>query len=66
MVYSTCTILREENIDVVNKFLANHSDYAVEKINTTIDGVVVENDTCAFYPHLTNSEGFYIARLRKI
>lgn len=66
MVYSTCTILREENIDVVNKFLANHSDYAVEKINTTIDGVVVENDTYAFYPHLTNSEGFYIARLRKI
>ena len=63
--YSTCTILDNENSDVVNKFLKNHSDFELTPIN--IDGINItnENNMYTFYPNLTNTEGFFIGRLRR-
>lgn len=61
MVYSTCTLFREENQDIVNAFLQNHSDYYLEKITCTSE----DNDgMLQILPH-DEFDGFFIARLRR-
>jgi 16S rRNA (cytosine967-C5)-methyltransferase len=49
LVYSTCSINREENEGVTDAFVARHENY---KYN---------NKPATLYPHLENSDGFYIA-----
>lgn len=52
MVYSTCTLEREENEGIVEKFLAAHDDFAL-----------VEKRT--FMPHLDGTDGFFYAKLHR-
>lgn len=63
--YSTCTIIDEENKNIIDKFIQNHKDFELTEIN--VDGLELFNDghTYTFYPHLTNTEGFFIGRLRR-
>lgn len=50
LVYSTCTITRRENQEVVEKFLAEHSDFELIEMKT-------------FLPHVTGTDGFFAAKL---
>ncbi|MCI5604303.1 MAG: 16S rRNA (cytosine(967)-C(5))-methyltransferase RsmB [Clostridia bacterium] len=52
LVYSTCTINPEENENTVNKFFEKHSDF--EKLFEK-----------TYYPHIDNTDGFYICKMRK-
>ncbi len=52
LVYSTCTLRKKENEDVVYAFLKEHSDFTVESMQT-------------FFPHKTNTDGFFACRLFK-
>lgn len=52
LVYSTCTIEKEENSDVTGAFLAENKNF--EKIYEK-----------TFYPHLDGTDGFYICKIRK-
>ncbi len=63
--YSTCTIIDLENKNVINKFLKNHKDFELTEIK--VDGInIFESEKMyTFYPNLTNTEGFFIGRLRK-
>ena len=63
--YSTCTIIDLENKNVIEKFLKNHKDFELTDIN--VDGINLNNDNkmYTFYPNLTGTEGFFIARLRR-
>lgn len=63
IVYSTCTILPEENENIINKFLNSHPNFKIENVNTF--GVLC-SDNCGlktFYPHLSKTEGFFIGKL---
>lgn len=62
MVYSTCTLFKEENQDIVNAFLAKHPDFYLEEIN--IDGICQNDGTLQILPH-DYFDGFFIARLRR-
>ena len=53
LVYSTCTLEKKENIDVVEKFLENNSDFYLDKVAKEL------------YPNIDNTDGFFIARLKK-
>lgn len=63
--YSTCTIIDIENKNVVNKFLEKHKEFELTSID--VQGIEIYNDNnmYTFYPNLTQTEGFFIARLRR-
>ena len=54
LVYSTCTLNREENEDIVNGFLQTHTDFAK-------DGEFIN-----LAPHTDNTDGFFISRLKRV
>jgi len=63
--YSTCTILDNENKDVVTKFLENHKDFELTPIDVKNLNITNENNMYTFYPNLTDTEGFFIGRMRR-
>ena len=64
LLYSTCTVLKEENEDVVNAFLQRHAEFVLEKFN--ICGINAENGMHTFWPNVDGTDGFFAAKLRKI
>ncbi len=68
LVYSTCTVNKEENINLVNEFLQNNKDFVMADISeetkkcfeTSVNGYV------EIYPHLHSMDGFFIAKLRRV
>ncbi len=62
IVYSTCTISKIENEDVITKFLDKHKDFKLETIG--YDNKYFEY--LNLIPHINNTDGFFIASLIKI
>jgi len=65
LVYSTCSYSAAENEDIV-AWLIN--DFDMEYVSLPVDkdwGLVETEHGYRFYPHLTKSEGFFCAVLRK-
>lgn len=67
LTYSTCTILKTENQETIKKFLEDHSDFELEKVTTKLK---IKDDRESLdlniYPDDFESDGFYIANLRKV
>lgn len=53
LLYSTCTIMREENQDRTEEFLRTHTDF--ERVYEK-----------TFYPHIDGTDGFYICKMRRM
>lgn len=64
LVYSTCTLLRRENEQVVEDFLARRPDYTAEAFQLPGLGWQ-EKGMATLWPHLHDTDGFFIAKLRK-
>jgi len=64
LVYSTCTILPEENEQLTDAFLAQHPDFSREKFS--LPSPVGETDgQITLWPHRHRTDGFYICRMRR-
>ena len=63
ILYSTCTILTEENEDVVNSFIEKNREFTAEDF--TIPAGKSENGMMRLYPHIHNTDGFFICKLRR-
>lgn len=65
LLYSTCTILKRENNDIVTQFLQGHPEFQLEPF--TLPGAIGEVDTgyLSLYPHKYGTDGFFMAKLRK-
>ena len=60
LVYSTCTILREDN---VLKFLSLHPEFTLEDFS--VGTVHSENGMLTLYPDTHGTDGFFVSRLRR-
>jgi len=64
MIYSTCTLLKEENEKVVERFLLENGDF--ESIDFEFGNLKSENGMITLYPNVHGTDGFFIAKLRKM
>ena len=65
LIYSTCSVLKKENIDIVSKFLLNDDRFVIEKIDSKLPHVDIQG-TNQFLPHISGGLGFYIAKLKRV
>ena len=66
MVYSTCTIAKEENQKVIAEFLAAHPDF--EKIELDLETKLepaIHEQMLVLYPEMFMTDGFFICAMRK-
>lgn len=67
IVYSTCTVNPQENINLIKEFLLTHPEMALEKIESEhILGILRENEGYfEIFPDTHQSDGFFVCRLRR-
>ena len=67
LVYSTCSVLKDENERQVAAFLARHPDFEAVALPDTIPEEFRRNESVGLQllPHRDGVEGFYICRMRK-
>ena len=63
LLYSTCTVLREENENVVGWFLRRHSEFEAEEFS--VGARSVEKGMYTFWPNVDGTDGFFAAKLRR-
>jgi 16S rRNA (cytosine967-C5)-methyltransferase len=68
LLYATCSLLDEENAEVVQSFLAEHAQFELRPANAALAQQRVELDTGDYLrlaPHLHGTDGFFAALLAK-
>lgn len=65
LTYSTCTIVDEENADVVTKFLAQHSEFTTITVKTKQPLKVPTTPYLQLYPDDYGTDGFFICCLQR-
>lgn len=65
LLYSTCTVLRRENEDVVNDFLRAHPEFSPEPLPLPVGLKEDGTGMLTLYPHRHACDGFFICRLRR-
>ena len=63
LLYSTCTVLQEENEDVVGWFLRRHSEFEAEEFS--VGARSAEKGMYTFWPNVDGTDGFFAAKLRR-
>ena len=67
LIYSTCTIQDDENIEVVESFLQSNKRFQLEKIeNINIDLENEDKGYLKIYPNVHGMDGFFIAKLKRV
>ena len=68
LVYSTCTLLKDENEHQIEAFLARHPEYHTEPLPEEIPAALRQQQTALglqLLPGQSGVEGFYMARMRR-
>ena len=73
LVYSTCSILPEENDEVIENFLELNDEFKPDSVidslklnNINIQSIEESNYKLHLFPSLNGCDGFFMARLRKV
>lgn len=69
LVYSTCTILKDENDNTINDFLSQNQDFCIENIEAYLEEPLKKYvDTRGYlqlYPNVQGTDGFFICRMKR-
>ncbi len=63
LLYSTCTLLPEENEENIKQFLNTHKDFELCPWNEC--GIDCKSGMITLYPHINGTDGFFIAKLKR-
>ncbi len=63
LVYSTCTVLPEENRENVARFLEKHPEF--EPIDFKAGGLASEDGSLSLAPHIHHTDGFFVAKFTR-
>ncbi len=68
LVYSTCSVTVEENEMIIERFLKWHPEFSLAEINPRLGlpGMRGLTRCQRLYPHMHQSNGFFIAKLHKV
>jgi 16S rRNA (cytosine967-C5)-methyltransferase len=69
LIYSTCSLLSDENEQIAESFLASHPDYQLLNAAEILRQQQIDLDTGKYLkllPHLHNTDGFFAAVFEKI
>ncbi len=71
LVYATCSLLKQENEDIVQEFLANNPKFkllsvneVLAKQNINIEGL--NDEYLRLYPHIHSTDGFFAALIQRV
>ncbi|MCI8412884.1 MAG: methyltransferase domain-containing protein [Clostridia bacterium] len=64
LCYSTCSILKQENGEIVRAFSAEKDEFMSERIKSPLDDC--EREEIELFPHIHHTDGFYVAAWKKI
>ena len=65
LVYSTCSILKEENDLVIEKFLSENGNFKVEKIDSPLKNIKTKYGL-SFLPYVSLGAGFFVCKLKRV
>ncbi len=67
LAYSTCSITKEENEGIIERFLKEHPDFKLVEVEPKIGlpGLRGLTQCQRLYPHIHGCNGFFIAKLQK-
>lgn len=65
LTYSTCTIVNEENQDVIKQFLAKHAEFEPIPVHTDKALKVATTPYLRLYPDDYGTDGFFICNLKR-
>ncbi|MBR1456514.1 MAG: 16S rRNA (cytosine(967)-C(5))-methyltransferase RsmB [Oscillospiraceae bacterium] len=63
LMYSTCTVLRAENRDVIRTFMSRNPDFSPEDFS--VGPLSSTEGAYEFWPHIDGTDGFFAAKLRR-
>lgn len=66
LVYSTCTIVEEENQEVVKAFLEENQEFILENTSDFLPQKDRKDRMIQYLPHVEQVDGFFIARMKRI
>ena len=64
-MYSTCTVLKRENEEVVSAFLQEHPDFYLEALDLPALFPANTSGMLTLIPGQYDTDGFFICRLRR-
>jgi 16S rRNA (cytosine967-C5)-methyltransferase len=65
LLYSTCTIIPEENEGTVSAFLSGHTDFSPEAFELPGPVGRQERGMLTLYPHIHGTDGFFMCKMRR-
>jgi 16S rRNA (cytosine967-C5)-methyltransferase len=66
LVYSTCSVEREENEEIVASFLESHREFQQVKATPAAHALLLSTGAARTWPHREDVDGFFVAVLEKI
>ncbi len=64
LLFSTCTLNRDENESNVERFLSEHENF--EPYDFETGKIISDNGMYTFFPNITGTDGFFVARMRRV
>ena len=68
LVYSTCSILPQENGQQIEAFLARHPEYEIDPMGAELPEALAQHETgtgLQMFAHRDGTDGFFVCRLRR-